>query len=89
VFLWNLVDLERMKWEGAEALTPRQAHGRVRLQVRRPGCRHAGVQQLQRRRPARHRHAEGGRQGGRDQAMEKTLPMILQWDESFDIGSDT
>ena len=23
------------------------------------------------------------------QKMEKTLPMILQWDESFDIGSDT
>ena len=23
------------------------------------------------------------------QTMEKTLPMILQWDESFDIGSDT
>jgi arylsulfatase len=22
-------------------------------------------------------------------AMPKTLPMILQWDESFDIGSDT
>ena len=21
--------------------------------------------------------------------MEQTLPMILQWDESFDIGSDT
>jgi hypothetical protein len=21
--------------------------------------------------------------------MEHTLPMILQWDESFDIGSDT
>ena len=21
--------------------------------------------------------------------MAKTLPMILQWDESFDIGSDT
>ena len=21
--------------------------------------------------------------------LEKTLPMILQWDESFDIGSDT
>ena len=21
--------------------------------------------------------------------MEKSLPMILQWDESFDIGSDT
>ena len=23
------------------------------------------------------------------QKMEKTLPMILQWDEAFDIGSDT
>ena len=23
------------------------------------------------------------------QKMPKTLPMILQWDESFDIGSDT
>jgi arylsulfatase len=23
------------------------------------------------------------------QAMERTLPMILQWDEAFDIGSDT
>ena len=23
------------------------------------------------------------------QKMEHTLPMILQWDESFDIGSDT
>jgi arylsulfatase len=23
------------------------------------------------------------------QKMEKTLPIILQWDESFDIGSDT
>jgi arylsulfatase len=22
-------------------------------------------------------------------SMERTLPMILQWDESFDIGSDT
>jgi len=21
--------------------------------------------------------------------MEKTLPMILQWDEAFDVGSDT
>ena len=24
-----------------------------------------------------------------DQTMEHTMPMILQWDESFDIGSDT
>ena len=24
-----------------------------------------------------------------EKKMEKTLPIILQWDESFDIGSDT
>ena len=47
---------------------PRPAHGRVRLQVRRNGRRHARVQQFQWRRPARHRHAEGGRQGGRLEA---------------------
>ena len=23
------------------------------------------------------------------QVMKQTLPMILQWDESFDVGSDT
>ena len=90
VFLWNLVDLERVKWEGPDALAPGKHTRRVRLQVRRPGRRHAGVQQLQRPRPAGHRHAQGGRQGGRrPSTMEHTLPMILQWDESFDIGSDT
>ena len=26
VFLWNLVDLERLKWEGPDALTPGPAH---------------------------------------------------------------
>ena len=32
VFLWNLVDLERIKWEGAERAAARQARRRVRLQ---------------------------------------------------------
>ena len=40
------------------------AHGGVRLQVRRPRRRDAGVQRLQRRRPAGHRHLEGRWQGG-------------------------
>ena len=33
VFLWNLIDLKRIKWEGPDALDARQAHRRVRLQV--------------------------------------------------------
>ncbi len=68
VFLWNLVDLERIKWEGARGAAAGPAHGRVRLQVRGHRRRHARVQQLQRPRPARHRHAQGGRQGGRDRS---------------------
>ena len=30
-----------------------------------------------------------GKVGGHRSPCRKTLPMILQWDESFDIGSDT
>ena len=59
VFLWNLVNLKRIKWEGPEALTPGQHIAGVRLQVRRPRRRHPRVQQHERPRPARHRHPEG------------------------------
>ena len=33
VFLWNLLDLKRVRWEGAEALEAWQAHAGIRLQV--------------------------------------------------------
>jgi arylsulfatase len=89
VFLWNLVNLERIRWEGPETLPP----GRHVLEfdfqydglgagtlafnsfsgVGRPGT---GVLKVDGREVAK-----------RD--MQHTLPMILQWDESFDIGSDT
>ena len=89
VFLWNLIDLKRIKWEGPDAL----AAGKHTLEfdfkydglglgtlafnnmsgLARPGT---GVLKVD----------------GKEvmtKKMEKTLPMILQWDESFDIGSDT
>ena len=88
-FLWNMVNLERLKWQGSEALAP----GRHTLEfdfkydglgagtlvfndfsgVGRPGTGTLKVD-------------------GKvvdTKAMPKTLPMILQWDEYFDIGSDT
>ena len=89
VFLWNLINLKRMKWEGAEALTP----GRHTLEFdfKYDGL---GVGTL-----AFNNLSGLGRSGtgtltvdGKvvdTQVMDKTLPMILQWDESFDIGSDT
>ena len=89
VFLWNLVDLERIKWEGPDALPP----GRhiVEFDFKYDGM---GAGTL-----AFNNFSGVGRPGtgtlkvdGKvvdTKTMPKTLPMILQWDESFDIGSDT
>ena len=89
VFLWNLVDLKRIKWEGPDALTP----GRhvVEFDFKYDGL---GVGTLL------FNNMSGlGRPGtgtlkvdGKvvaTETMPHTMPMILQWDESFDIGSDT
>ena len=89
VWLWNLVDLERLKWEGAEALPP--GRHTVEFDFKYDGL---GAGTL-----AFNNFSGVGRPGtgvlkvdGKvvdTKAMPKTLPMILQWDESFDIGSDT
>ncbi|MEW4531511.1 arylsulfatase [Maioricimonas sp. JC845] len=89
VFLWNLLDLERIRWEGPDALTP----GRhvLEFDFKYDG---SGVGTM-----AYNSFAGIGKGGtgtlkvdGKVVAtrkMEKTVPVILQWDESFDIGSDT
>jgi arylsulfatase len=89
VFLWNLVDLERIKWEGKEALTPGK-HSLV-FDFKYDGL---GAGTL-----AFNNMSGLGRSGTgtlkvngkvvQTIEMKRTLPMILQWDESFDIGSDT
>jgi arylsulfatase len=89
VFLWNLIDLERIKWEAPDALPP--GRHTVEFDFKYDGI---GVGTL-----AFNNFSGLGRPGtgtlkvdGKEVAtkrMEKTLPMILQWDESFDIGSDT
>ena len=89
VWLWNLVDLERMRWEGAEALAP--GRHTIEFDFKYDGL---GAGTL-----AFNDFSGVGRPGtgtlkvdGKvvdTKQMPKTLPMILQWDESFDIGSDT
>jgi arylsulfatase len=89
VFLWNLIDLERIKWEGQEALPP--GRHTVEFDFKYEGI---GVGSL-----VYNSFSGLGRPGtgtlkvdGKvvdTKAMAKTLPIILQWDESFDIGSDT
>jgi arylsulfatase len=89
VFLWNLVDLKRIKWEGPEALTP--GKHTLEFDFKYDGL---GLGTL-----AFNNMSGLGRPGtgtlkvdGKEVqtiTMPRTLPMILQWDESFDIGSDT
>ena len=89
VFLWNLADLKRIKWEGPDALAPGK-HS-IEFDFKYSGL---GVGTLL------FNNMSGlGRPGtgvlkvdGKEvatQEMPHTMPMILQWDEAFDIGSDT
>ncbi|HKY61912.1 MAG TPA: arylsulfatase, partial [bacterium] len=89
VFLWNLIDLKRVKWEGPEALSP--GKHKVEFDFKYDGLG-AGTLAFN--------SYSGLGSGGTGTlkvdgkvvqtiAMDKTLPTILQWDESFDIGSDT
>ncbi|HVP66433.1 MAG TPA: arylsulfatase [Anaeromyxobacteraceae bacterium] len=88
VFLWNLLDLERVKWEGPE-LTP----GRHVLEfdfkydglgfgtlafASMSGVGRGGTGVLK---------VDG--QPVATKAMERTVPFLLQLDESLDVGSDT
>jgi len=89
VFLWNLVDLERIRWQGPEALAP--GKHTLEFAFTYDGF---GIGTL-----ALNNMSGVGRSGtgvlsvdGKEvqrQTMARTLPMILQWDESFDVGSDT
>lgn len=88
VFLWNMLDLERIRWEGP-ALSP--GKHTVEFDFAYEGL---GVGTL-----AYNSMSGLGRPGtgtlkvdGQvvdSKRMEKTIGMILQWDEAFDVGSDT
>lgn len=88
VFLWNMVDLERIRWEGPE-LTPGKHV--LEFDFRYDGL---GIGTL-----AFNNLSGLGRSGtgalkvdGQvvdTKKMERTIPFILQWDEALDIGSDT
>jgi arylsulfatase len=89
VFLYNFVDLERTRWEGTDALTP----GRHVLEfdfkydglgmgtlafnnVSGIGRGGTGVLKVD------------GKEVSR-QTLQHTMPLLMQWDENFDIGADT
>lgn len=89
VFLWNLADLKRVRWEGPEALSP--GKHTLEFDFKYDGL---GMGTL-----AFNNLSGIGQSGtgvlkvdGKDvasQKMEHTLPITLAWDENFDIGADT
>jgi arylsulfatase len=89
VFLWNLVDLRRVRWESQSPLTPGK-HTLV-FDFKYDGM---GLGTL-----AYNNMSGIGRSGTgvlkvdgnviATQKLERTLPLILQWDENFDVGADT
>ncbi|HEY6343903.1 MAG TPA: arylsulfatase [Bryobacteraceae bacterium] len=89
VFLWNLLNYKRVSWQGREALSPGKHTLEFDFQydglgigtlaynnVSGIGRSGTGVLKVDGKEVAR-------------QTMERTIPLILQWDENFDIGADT
>jgi arylsulfatase A-like enzyme len=89
VFTWNLVDLKRDRWEAPDALSA--GKHTVEFDFKYDGLGFATL--------AFNNSSGLGKSGtgvlkvdGKEvvtQKMEHTIPVILQWDETFDIGSDT
>ena len=89
VFLWNLVDLKRIRWEGPDSLAP----GRHTLEF---DFKYDGLGMG----TLAFNNMSGIGQGGTGvlkvdgkevatQKMDHTIGLIMQWDETFDVGSDT
>ena len=89
VFLYNFVDLERARWEGPDALSP--GKHTLEFDFKYDGLG-AGTLAFN--------NVSGIGRGGTGvlkvdgkevatQKMEHTIPLIMQWDENFDIGADT
>ena len=89
VYTWNLLGLKLIKWEGSKALAPGKhvlefdfkydGLGAATLQYGSPsGLGRSGTGYLK---------VDG--KVVATKKMEKTIPMLLQWDENFDVGADT
>jgi arylsulfatase len=89
VFVWNLLDLKRVRWEGPDALS--SGKHTIEFDFKYDGLGFATLA---------FNDMSGLGRGGTGalkvdgkvvatQTMDRTVPLILQWDETFDIGADT
>jgi arylsulfatase len=78
VFAWNLLGLKKVRWEGRGPLTPGKHTLVFDFQYDGGGLGKGGAGVL--------------RVDGKDvdsKRMEKSTPVLLQWDEAFNVGVDT
>lgn len=90
VFVWNLLGLKRVRWEGKDTLAPGKhtlvfdfayeggSEGKQQTNAGIGGLGRGGTGVLK---------VDG--KPVASEKMEHTIPVILQWDETFDIGADT
>lgn len=89
IFVWNLFDLERVRWEGPDVLTP--GKHLLEFDFKYDGLGGGTLA---------YNNLSGIGRGGMgvlkvdgkevaNQKMAHTIPIILQFDENFDIGADT
>jgi arylsulfatase len=89
VFLYNFVDLQRTRWEGPTALSP----GKHTLEFE---FKYSGLGMG----TVAYNNVSGLGRGGTGvlkvdgkevarQTVNHTIPLLMQWDENFDIGADT
>lgn len=78
VFLYNLLGLERYRWEGSEKIPPGKHKIEFDFNYDGGGIGKGGLGTLKvdGKEAAAHR-------------IEHTIPIIFQWDETFDVGVDT
>jgi arylsulfatase len=89
IYTWNLLDLERVRWESSDTLTAGKHTVEFEFTYDGLGFGTFAFSSLS----GVGRSAEGvmridGKEVAR-QKMAKTIPITLAWDESQDIGSDT
>lgn len=89
VWCWNLVDLKRIRWEGPDAIGPGKHTIEFDFKYDGLGAATLAFNSLSGiGRPGTGTLKVDGKVVA-TQTMPHTIPLILQWDESFDIGSDT
>ena len=78
VFTWNIFDVERVRWQSKEPLKPGQHTITYEFNYDGPGFGKGGTGTLK---------VDGNLVEAK--TMTHTIPFLLQWDETFDVGLDT